>query len=1119
MTDRVKQWLEQLDLGQYANAFAENAIDWNLLPLIDQETLKDIGVIAAGHRLKILKAVTEIHSEKPATLDSPVNQQAISTKGELIDDENITAWSRTPGERKPVTMLFADIVGSTAMTENLDAEETHELLYKVTRRMCDAVESQQGTICRFMGDGIMAMFGAPVASERHALEACRAALEMQNKIIADASSEIQIRVGLHSGEVVVLEVGDDPDNPEYDASGPTVPLTARMEQSAKPGTILITSATLDLAGKLVEVSEQPAVTVKGISKPIIVHRLHKVRSAAEFFPISTLSPFVGRRAELAQFRSLLEVCLEGGFGQTVFVRGEAGIGKTRFVEEGTLLAQDRGFIRHKALVLDFGTGKGQEAVPALVKSFLNITPGCSKSEREQALELAVSRGIIIPEQRVYLNDLLDLTQPLDLRTLYDAMDVEARNKGKRTVVTDILSGLAARKPIFVVVEDLHWADEMTLEYLASLTEAVAECPALLVMTSRTEGDPIDTIWRSRAGENPIVTWDLSPLRKDESIELVAAFINANDDMAKRCIKRAAGNPLFLEQLLLDVKKGSYESIPDSIKSLVLARIDQLPVEDKKGVRAAAVLGQRFELEALRYLIDNPEYECQGLVEHHLVRPEGALFLFSHALIQGGSYASMIRPQRGELHRRAAEWYAERDAVLHAEHLDHAGDAGASMAYLKAAQFQSVQYRPERALQLAQRGLEIAADTERFELSCLEGGLLRILWNLPSSIMAYQRAVEDANGDIERCRAWIGLAESLGITHAYEELINVLGDAEYAAEKLGLSLELARIHQIRGGVHFVRGEIKDCLKSNKTSLRYAREAELPEVEAQALSGLGDAEYNRGRFISSYHYYDQCIELARKHGFGRVMAVNLSMRGYVSQWQNDLESTTDDYHAAVAQAAKTHDLRAEMLALVAGGAFWAATGNLTKGEKWLRRGLSITQRLGSKLFEGEYHYLLGRITIHQGDRQEAGKLAQAAINILQESESGMTFGGPIALGVLALALENPDLRYKALAEAEALLETGCVGHNYLIFFEDAMEVSLQMSEWNEVDRYARALEDYTRAEPLPRCGYFIDRARALAAYGSGNRNKALTGELQRLQNEAQRIGLKSAIPALDFALSTA
>ncbi len=1047
MSKNVTALLVKLGLGQYATAFEENAIDWGILADVDQETLKDIGISAAGHRLRILKAFADLKLD-PNPPASSLHHTGDSDAAAAADhDEDITAWSRTPGERKPVTMLFADIVDSTALTEHLDAEEIHELLYGATRRMGDAVESNQGTVCRFMGDGIMAMFGAPVASERHALEASLAALEMQRRIAeynqkrqAKQEMAIQIRVGLHSGEVVVLEVGDDPKKPEYDATGSSVPLAARMEQAAETGTILMTAATRALAGDLIETKLVPSVTVKGISEPVVVYQLCAVHSATDLLAPTMRSPFVGRKSEQVQFRVMLDSCLEVGHGQTLFVRGEAGIGKTRLVEEMSRIAVASGFVRHKALVLDFGVGKGQEAVPSLVRSFLGIALGSGKKERELAVSSAESEGIISSEQRVFLYDLLDITQPLALGTLYDAMDAEARNKGKRAAVAKILSNLAKRQPVLVVVEDLQWADAVTLDHLSTLSAVMAECPALMVQTSRAEGDPIDTSWRARAGESPIVTWDLSPLRKEESVMLVNAFTDVSDTLAKRCIERAAGNPLFLEQLLLGVEKGTGESIPDSIKSLVLARMDQLPEHDKWALRAVSVLGQRFEIEALRHLIEKPDYDCRILVEHHLVRPEGPLYLFTHALIQGGAYGSLLKPQRSKLHLLAAEWFRERDRVLYAEHLDHAGDASAAQAYLNVARIQSDHYRPERALQLVRRGLEIAPNTDRFELNCFEGELLQILWDVTDSILAYRRALEFSGDDFQRCRALVGVAEGLGISQVHDELIEVLATAEDIGKTHGLTLELARINQVRGRAHFLRGEIEACLQANKLSLEFARKANSPEVEAQALSGLGDAEYNRGRFLSSYRYFDQCIELARKYGFGRVIAANLSMRGYVSQWQNNIDPATADYHEAVEQATRTHDLRAEMLALVTGGAFWTAIGDLDESEKWLKRGLDITRQLSLRLFEGEYHYLLSRVAMQQGNQKKAHKLAQQAIVILQDSNSGMTFGGPIALGVLALTTADPKRQHSVLKQAESLLATGSVGHNYLIFYEDAMEVCL-------------------------------------------------------------------------------
>ena len=1119
MSVKVSEWLAKLGLGQYASMFEENDIGWDLLGDIDQETLKDIGVNSAGHRLQILKAAKNLHLEE-TTLTSTT---ADTTEAHAMGGEDTTAWTRTPGERKPVTMLFADIVGSTALTEKLDAEDAHDLLYRATQLMCQSVENHQGTVCRFMGDGIMAMFGAPVASERHALEACHAAIDMQTNVRNYASelhsshdTGIQIRVGLHSGEVVVLEVGDDPAKPEYDASGPTVPLAARMEQSADAGTILITESTRALAGHLIETDEQLPISVKGVSEPVSVYQLNNVRPASESPTIAIRKPLVGRKSELAQFQGLVKICLESKSGQTVFVRGEAGIGKSRLVEEMAILAQQSGFKSYKALLLGFGTGKGQGAIPSLVRSLLGITQGSGKREREAVLEKAETEGFVKQDNRVFLNDLLDLAQPSELRILYDVMEQQTRKEGKLASVVELLTKLASRKPVLIVIEDLHWADNITLDYLARLATAVADCPALMVLTSRAEGDPLDKTWRAQISESPIVTWDLSPLRKEESLKLATAFIDASDSLAKRCIERAAGNPLFLEQLLLGVEKGSSESVPDSIKSLVLARMDHLPVQDKQALRAAAVLGQRFELEGLRYLIDTPDYGCLDLVEHHLLRPEGVFYLFTHALIQEGAYSSLLKRQRCELHLRAADWFAGRDSVLHAEHLDRAGDAKAADAYLHAALEQSSQYRPERALELVRRGLEIAQNSGHFELSCLEGQLLRSLGFAVESLDAYRRAGEAAGDDRERCLSWLGLAEGLDLTGAHQELIEVLVKAERIAQAQSLTLELARIYKIRGGVHYSQGEIQACLEANTASLKFARDAGSLEAEAQALSGLGDAECSRGRFISAFRHFDQCVELAQEHGFGSVIAANLQMRAWVSQWQNEFKSSIEEYCGALELAVKTRQARSEMNALLIGGEIRARMGDLIEGEKLLMRCLAIARRLSSRGFEGTCLGILGRIRFLQGNQREALELVQEAIDILRESESGMTQNGPFVLGLLGLATQDDEQRRLVLAEGEALLAAGSVGHNYLEFYMDAMEVCRQMSEWDEVDRYARALEDYTHDEPLPLSDLFIARGRVLATHGRGNRDQETLEELQRLHDEVERVGLKFALPALKDAL---
>jgi predicted ATPase len=296
---------------------------------------------------------------------------------------------------------------------------------------------------------------------------------------------------------VVLDVGDDPNKPEYDASGPTVPMAARMEQAAPAGGILITSNTCTLAARWIHFDDYGEVNAKGLSKPVPVFELKKIRSRNEPVDIAESRPIVGRRSELAQFQGLLQVCSESGHGQSLLIRGEAGIGKTRLVEELMGLARQGGYAPYLALVLDFGTGKGQAAIPSLVRDFLGISPGSGKSKRLRALDDAQNNGVTDTEQRVFLNDLLDLQQPLELRTLYDAMEARTRIEGKHRVVGDIIGKLAQRAPILLVIEGLHWADAGTLDYLTYLARIVTESPVLLLLTSRLEDDPINFAWRAR----------------------------------------------------------------------------------------------------------------------------------------------------------------------------------------------------------------------------------------------------------------------------------------------------------------------------------------------------------------------------------------------------------------------------------------------------------------------------------------------------------------------------------------------------------------------------------------------------------------------------------------------
>jgi len=337
-----------------------------------------------------------------------------------------------------------------------------------------------------------------------------------------------------------------------------------------------------LAGRL-DCSEVGELAIKGLESPIRAWRLRDICEQTR----SGSQGFVGRGHELRLLEAALAQCRDMRRGQTIYIRGEAGIGKTCLLEQLQGKATGEGFACHSGLVLDFGMGSGQDAVRSLVRSLLGLSAESTREELDAVAEKALQDGVLSEERRVYLNDLLNVPQPTELRTLYDAMDNAARDRGKRTTVAELVTKASGRCPRLLAIEDLHWADQATLDHLVNLSETVAGCPALLVMTSRLEGDPLDEGWRSRLSAQAVVTVDVGPLHPDDANRLAGAYLETVGELAQRCIERAAGNPLFLEQLLRHTEESAEGGVPGSIRSLVQARLDRLASADKQALQAAS----------------------------------------------------------------------------------------------------------------------------------------------------------------------------------------------------------------------------------------------------------------------------------------------------------------------------------------------------------------------------------------------------------------------------------------------------------------------------------------------------------------------------------------------------
>ena len=548
------------------------------------------------------------------------------------------AGAESAGERRQVAILFADLCGFTALSTRLDAEDLRRLVEGFYSRADAIIAQYGGTVDKHIGDAVMALFGAPIAHGDDALRALRAALDIQTSLseLKDPwGKPLSSHVGVAVGEVVAGEVGHS-----YTVLGDAVNLAARLVELAKPGETVISEALARLLKGKIRAAALPPASLKGIASPVTGFRVESLASGT-----APAAPFVGRQSDLLMLKGLLQACDGSGRGHVIVLRGEAGIGKSRLLEEISREAGERGFSVHKALVLDFGTGKGQDAMRLLARSLLGIAPGADARRRKEVTDRAVEDAWLSAVDRPSLEDLLDLPVEGEGQALYQAMDEDTRQARRRALLSSLMTRLARDRPIFVAVEDIHWADTTLLEDLVALASVTAKAPVVLALTTRPEGDPTDRRWRGKLGAAAIGTIDLSPLTTDEAQQLAADLLGAGDERIVACIERAGGNPFFLEQLLLHTGEVAAAAVPASVQSLVLGRADRLPPAERRALQAASVLGQRVALPALRHLLGQQSYQATPLIDLQFLREDGSGLAFVHALMREGIYGSLLKARR------------------------------------------------------------------------------------------------------------------------------------------------------------------------------------------------------------------------------------------------------------------------------------------------------------------------------------------------------------------------------------------------------------------------------------------------------------------------------------------
>ena len=598
----------------------------------------------------------------------PPQQAPLAYTPPYLAEKILTSRSALEGERKQVTVLFADLKGSMELLAERDPEEARQLLDPVLERLMAAVHRYEGTVNQVMGDGIMALFGAPLAHEDHAVRACYAALAMQEALRHYSAEvrrthgvEVQIRVGLHSGEVVVRAIGNDL-HMDYSAIGQTTHLAARMEQLATPGSIRLTAETLRLAEGLVQVTALGPVPVKGLAEPVEVFELVGASALRRRLQVATargLTRFVGRQAELAVLHQALEQA-GAGRGQVVAALGEAGVGKSRLVYECLHSHRTQGWLVLESASVSYGKATPYGPVLDLLKRYTHV------EDRDDTRTIRAK----VTGQVLTLDDALQETVPA-LLWLLDALPddhpfltLDPPQRRRRTL--DALKRLVIREsqvqPLLLVFEDLHWIDAETQALLDSLVESLPTARLLLLVNYRPE---YQHGWGSKTYYTQL---RLDPLEPTSAAEVLQTLLGDHPSLAPLTpllIARTGGNPFFLEESVhtlvetgaLVGERRAYRlakaldslQVPATVQAVLAARIDRVPPEDKRLLQTAAVIGTEVPWPLLQAIADGPEEALhQGLTRLQAAEflyearlfPELA-YTFKHALTHEVAYGSLL----------------------------------------------------------------------------------------------------------------------------------------------------------------------------------------------------------------------------------------------------------------------------------------------------------------------------------------------------------------------------------------------------------------------------------------------------------------------------------------------
>jgi class 3 adenylate cyclase/tetratricopeptide (TPR) repeat protein len=1046
---------------------------------------KRLGEAAAAERRAELEP-EPVRAETRPAYRSPVTAYT----PRHLADKILRSRSALEGERRQVTVLFADIAGFTTLAEQLDPEDVHRIVDRCFELITAEVHRFEGTINQYTGDGVMALFGAPIAHEDGPRRAAHAALAIQRALRdehRDVQSQggvpLQMRIGLHTGPVVVGRIGDDL-RMDYTAVGDTTNLAARLQQAARPGSVVVSEATHTAIASFFETQDLGDIPVKGRAPArafeVLRARVRRSRLAAAVE--RGLTPLVGRSREVD---ILLERFAEvtRGHGQIVSLAGDAGIGKSRLLLEfrRAVTDGDQPPTWLEGQAVSFG-----QSIPFLplieqLRQNFQIEEFDGEPEIIAKVEHGMRHMGELDAHIPYIRYLLSV-DPGD-RSILD-MEAGARRRKSFEAIRALALRGARLRPLIVVFEDLHWIDAGSEEYLASMADAVASVPLMLILTYRVGYTPPIP---ARSFHTALA---LRPLSEADAVTMAGQLLGAGDlpsELRQALLDKAEGVPLFIEEVirtLLDLgvlrREGSgYRlvegvgrlNVPDTIQGIIMARLDRLGEDGKRTVQLASVIGRQFLgrllervaglAERLTGLLD--ELKDLEIIYELGLAPEPA-YIFKHALIQDVAYQSLLKERRRDLHRAVGlaieEIYADRLAE-HAEelahHFENGGDWHKAFTYLvRSADRAKAAFANQTALDLYARALEVAArvspvlePARTVEIHHRRGEVLRLLTRYRESIGEFERMFEVARSSGDRVREGEALVET-----SYSQFLTFSNDA-----------------------------IGHCRRLAQEALAIGRETGSQHVVARSLCYLGLAAQADGEVAEGDRLFEESLAIARAEGFPDTVAVSLTWLGAHANWRGEFTRAIETSHQAAAASREIHDGLSELISEAFVCLSQIGLGQYAGALATIEAGLAKARDRNNSFIAGRLTNTLGWLYQELGDFRRAIEYDREAAEVgRRANNANVEVSSLINLSLDELNLGDPRTALALMEQTQERVEKFAFGAHR---WRWSNHLSLYLSE------ALLALDDRDRA--MEQADKALRQARGTGSLKYAGKAHALRGEI--------------------------